>query len=641
MAEAAARPSGDLLPAREVTPCRLASYHRDDMYLAARNPAEDEEFDRHQGPWIHSDQGQMVFGVSIVLNALVIGLHVEAELIWGSKSTVVLGLYFIQCGFVFAFVVEMSLHLLADGLTGFLWKPVRTLRGVQDAFRWDNFFDICVVLIGVVDLWVIAPLTRIANDQSTDGLDAMTVFRILQLLRLVRIVRLLKVSKDLQLLVAGFTRALRSVFWIFVLLLVVIYIGALICAAMLGNNEDPTLSGYFSSVWVSMYSHFKLMTLEAWPDINDAAMEHSSALWVLYFVVYIIITNMALLNLVIGLIMDGVVQNAKTGDEDGDVLKAIEAQPFQGLLRDQVVRRIGACTETFCQQCDQPHLFLTREQFMQVLPDPLFQQLLSIYGIELQVPPDKAFDLLDMHQAGVVSVEELSSALLRLRGSRDHAHPLTVQADLAVQMRGFDDKVTSCIAHLCDDYKGKVHLVEQSLARGLHRIEQLSEELVSQGAVAHEAEAAPLGSPAEALKVPLEDKYVLALLHQAASRTRCAIAALERAESALQQSRAREDALERQVALLERSRWTQTQGDSGGCGPALARADDATTCAAPKAGPARACAVVAAPPDRGPKPAGSESGSAPDSAGPPLPPPLEPPPSAVVAHAPAHAEGGT
>merc|ERR1740123_899949 len=114
-----------------------------------------------------------------------------------------------------------------------------------------------------------------------------------------------------------------------------IYVGALICSTELGSSSNPDLVATFGSLYVSMYSHFKLMTLEAWPDICQWAMDEHP-LWALYFIFYIVITNLALVNLVTGLITDGIVQEGSTEDWSSE-MKIVEAEPFAVTLREIVV----------------------------------------------------------------------------------------------------------------------------------------------------------------------------------------------------------------------------------------------------------------------------------------------------------------
>ena len=55
------------------------------------------------------------------------------------------------------------------------------------------------------------------------------------------------------------------------------------------------------------------MTLDDWPDVASHAMAETSAPFpmALYFVIFIVITNMTLLNLVTGVILENVTAHVK------------------------------------------------------------------------------------------------------------------------------------------------------------------------------------------------------------------------------------------------------------------------------------------------------------------------------------------
>lgn len=517
--------------------------------------------------WIRSEQADLFFGAVIAVNALVIGMEVEAELRWGEESVVAMVLYWLQCVFALVFVAELLLRTRAVGIR----QICRNMEGVFDAF---------VVLITVVDLWVVNPLvrfTQVIGGHGQKSLDALSMLRILQLLRLVRIIRLLRVSRQLSLLVLGLAKSLRSVLWVFLMLFVVIYIGALFCASELGTSDDPNLQATFGTLWSSMYSHFKIMTLEAWPDICGWAMEQN-ALWAAYFIGYILITNLALVNLVTGLIMDGVLQGAKTEDWSSELM-VVEAGPFVQTVRDIIGDK------------DKNHdRYLDPAEFKNLLADPFFQEVLEVYGISLRIEPDEVFELLDIHGVGLLSIEELAGSLLRLRGSRDALHPLLVRDDLHKESRRLLRSLKACEERISEHYDAEVQRVGDSLCSKLKELQfAASKETVSTRQ--HKGQSAPQKSVGfveeaqemqPAMDVPTkkvlhgsapdqavgerseesagagEAARVVDLLRKVASRVWLLEDAVRKAEAELQASLAREAALEAALARSEPSHATQT-----------------------------------------------------------------------------------
>ena len=102
---------------------------------------------------------------------------------------------------------------------------------------------------------------------------------------MLRTVKLFRYFKDLWLLVNGLTRAFRTIVWVMLLLLVVIYVCALFLTNLIKHNERyinvehlpiaermarESIHDKFSSVPRSMHSLFAVMTLEGW-DVVGAA----------------------------------------------------------------------------------------------------------------------------------------------------------------------------------------------------------------------------------------------------------------------------------------------------------------------------------------------------------------------------------
>jgi len=520
--------------------------------------------------WIRTEKADLFFGGIIAMNALVIGLEVEAELRFGDESVMATVLYWVQCSFALVFVAELLLRVRAYGLRQLLCRNL------------DGIFDAAVVLITVVDLWVVNPLmrfTQVIGGQGQKSLEALSMLRILQLLRLVRIIRLLRVSRQLSLLVLGLAKSFRSVLWVFLMLFVVIYIGALFCASELGAADHQELQRAFGTIWSSMYSHFKIMTLEAWPDLCGWAMEQSN-LWAAYFIGYILITNLALVNLVTGLVMDGVLQGGRVEDWSSELM-VVEAGPFVQTVRNM----IGAQ--------DQDHdCFLDKSEFNGLLADPFFQEVLEVYGISLRIEPDDLFEVLDVRGSGRLSVMEVAGSLLRLRGSREALHPLLVRDDLHKESRRVLGSLKACEQRVSERYTAEVHLVERSLCTKLKELQQAASSQTSarrsRSAAAQPQKLAGFACDAKQeappAPAPLKEDEVLqasaaeaaadgdaadtkgagevvGLLRQASARVRLLEDAVRRAEAELRASLAKEAALEAELARRAPSCATQTLVD--------------------------------------------------------------------------------
>ena len=144
---------------------------------------------------------------------------------------------------------------------------------------------------------------------------------VLRLFRLFRTLRLVSVIPRLQLIVSALLRCLPSMFYVSILLFLVFYIYA-VAGTMLFGANDPV---HFGGLWTSMLSLFRVVTLEDWTDVMYLQMFGSDVyegynqsvegqtvvpkaqpfLGAFYFVSFVLVGTMIRLNLVIGVIING------------------------------------------------------------------------------------------------------------------------------------------------------------------------------------------------------------------------------------------------------------------------------------------------------------------------------------------------
>lgn len=144
---------------------------------------------------------------------------------------------------------------------------------------------------------------------------------VLRLFRLLRVIRLVTVIPKLQLLVTALLRSLPSMFYVCLLLFLLFYVYAVIGVILFSGN-DPV---HFGNLWTSFLSLFRIVTLEDWTDVMYLQMYGSDVYQgynqsvahlastpkampitaVIYFVSFVLLGTMIMLNLVIGVIING------------------------------------------------------------------------------------------------------------------------------------------------------------------------------------------------------------------------------------------------------------------------------------------------------------------------------------------------
>ncbi len=168
---------------------------------------------------------------------------------------------------------------------------------------------------------------------------------VLRLIRILRVFKLVTALPELQLIVGALLRSIPSMAYISLLLGLLFYIYGAMAVFLFGPN-DPI---HFDNLQTAILSLFRVITLEDWTDImyinmygcgnygyggNEALCTNSSGspiLASLFFVSFVLIGTMIVLNLFIGVIMNGMdemkaeteikARVARKNKEDGTNLK--------------------------------------------------------------------------------------------------------------------------------------------------------------------------------------------------------------------------------------------------------------------------------------------------------------------------------
>lgn len=172
---------------------------------------------------------------------------------------------------------------------------------------------------------------------------------ILRLFRLFRVLKLVRALPRLQRLVGALLHSLPSMGYVLVLLLLLFYVYG--CAGVyLFGETDPARFGTLPKALLSL---FQVVTLEDWPDLMNPQMPHMPAIAIFYFVSFILIGTMVMLNLVIGVVLEGMklseleiarAEAARSGSmsDDPSKLEALERELSELARRTtELAERVG------------------------------------------------------------------------------------------------------------------------------------------------------------------------------------------------------------------------------------------------------------------------------------------------------------
>ncbi len=159
-------------------------------------------------------------------------------------------------------------------------------------------------------------------------------FSVLRALRILRLLRVISVAPRLRRVVEGFITALPGMGSVFLLMAIIFYIGAVMATKLFGASFPD----WFGDLGRSAYSLFQIMTLESWSmGIVRPVMEVYPYAWA-FFVPFIMVTTFAVVNLLVGLIVNSM-QEAH-GVEEGEKTDAYRDEVLQR-LRD-IEKRLDA-----------------------------------------------------------------------------------------------------------------------------------------------------------------------------------------------------------------------------------------------------------------------------------------------------------
>ncbi|MBE1285997.1 MAG: ion transporter [Rhodobacteraceae bacterium] len=236
----------------------------------------------------------------ILVNAVLLGMETSPTLM--AKAGSIITLLDKIC--LAIFVVEILLKLISYRLRFF-------------TNGW-NLFDFVIVGIALV--------------------PAAQTLSVLRALRILRVLRVISVAPRLRRVVEGFITALPGMASVFLLMTIIFYIGSVI-ATKLFSQSFPD---WFGDLGLSAYSLFQIMTLESWSmGIVRPVMEVYPYAWI-FFVPFIMITTFAVVNLLVGLI----VNSMQDAHHEGETERT-------DAYRDEVLTRLEAIEQRLAAQMGQ------------------------------------------------------------------------------------------------------------------------------------------------------------------------------------------------------------------------------------------------------------------------------------------------
>jgi voltage-gated sodium channel len=239
---------------------------------------------------------RFVMGV-IIFNAVLLGLETSKTAMAAAGDVILM----LDRLCLAIFVLELALKLFALG--------GRFFRS-----GW-NLFDLAVVAVALLP--------------ATGGLS------VLRALRVLRVLRVISMAPSLRRVVEGFLRALPGMGSVVLLTMIIFYVSAVMATKLFGASFPDR----FGDLGATALTLFQVMTLEGWADaVVRPVMEVYPYSWI-FFIGFILVTTFAVINLLVGLVVNAMQEAAEVDKPDDNATRHAEVMARLEALERRLAER--------------------------------------------------------------------------------------------------------------------------------------------------------------------------------------------------------------------------------------------------------------------------------------------------------------
>eukprot|EP00746_Dinoflagellata_sp_MGD_P141777 gnl/MRDRNA2_/MRDRNA2_74829_c0_seq1.p1 gnl/MRDRNA2_/MRDRNA2_74829_c0~~gnl/MRDRNA2_/MRDRNA2_74829_c0_seq1.p1 ORF type:complete len:550 (-),score=86.21 gnl/MRDRNA2_/MRDRNA2_74829_c0_seq1:203-1852(-) len=330
--------------------------------------------------------------------------------------------------------------------------------------RWSDclrdywfVFDGSLVLLMIGETWIMPLVLLTSSQESSAGLgkeySVMRIARLLRLSRLGRIVRIIRIFPEVMTLLKGVSQAMRSVFFTLLLLLILLFLFAILFKT---QSESTELENIFTSVSQSMWILLLHGALLDNPSTILNVVFETSPILAAVFLTFIFISNLTVLNMLIGILCDVVHQVSLHEKEQAAILDLKKA--------------LFELLDCFDKDDDRQ---IHRDEFELLLRNPELNLILKNFNVncvDLMSLKDVLFDKQEVPASQQhPEAKTTDTNLLQLesnptyQGSCEDAHKLTFDEfiEVVVRLRGGNSATVEDVVQLRDLIRLRFERLEQ------------------------------------------------------------------------------------------------------------------------------------------------------------------------------------
>lgn len=350
----------------------------------------------------------------ILLNLVLLGIEVDTATQLG-QFDIPRWFGVVNTLIVCVFLAEIGMKFIAFGFKGFLFG--------KDSF-WNNL-DFLVIAASVleigVELWDLS-LSSSNSGSSAAHLRIMRTMRLVRALRGIRVIRLLRYVSALRTLVFSIVSTMGSLMWTLVLLQLLFYSFGVILTQIVSDHcrfeaitkrddsnaipecSEELLVRFWKNVPESMCT--LLLAISGGLSWDDAfrPLRDVSALAVVLFILYIILTVFAVLNVVTGVFCNTAIESAQS-DKDIAIMKQMRKHDAQVQALRHIFKEINHDKSSH----------VTLGELQEALSAKKLSSFLESMGISTQ-DVSTLFMIIDADRSGMIDLDEFVSGCMQLHG---------------------------------------------------------------------------------------------------------------------------------------------------------------------------------------------------------------------------------
>jgi voltage-gated sodium channel len=402
------------------------------------------------------------FLVCLVTFANLITLGLEADLdCWE-------GWWSVQCrdgasnfrvadmAFSVIFITEIVLRVLFLRVRFFVKQSEKP--GGRCHVQVFNILDVFVVTAHALDVFLLANV-------GLRGLKLISVFRVARCVHLVKALHLNAFYRELYLIVYNLGEALVGIFYVLIFLALTIWSFAIIFTLALygdGNDRfDHSMSkwskeDYWGSVSKSCITLFQIVTRDKWASSIVRPLVQENPAILLLLIPFICITVLCLLNVIIGLVVETTLNNARINDDAATEERKVADAKVMESLRDIFKEADTDGNNTL--------EFEELEAAMQKKKVRNRMKMLDIPVKDLNL----LFAMLDEGHTGAINIDVFFRGCARMRGPAMSAdlHQMSVDLDRDIRAAEKNIQDTEDVNDILEELINKLDAVEVDIVRG-------------------------------------------------------------------------------------------------------------------------------------------------------------------------------